>query len=412
MTSKDGIIAVLDGKPADYVPLTAWCFGFPAPEALRWQRDGVDVRFWYSLRMEHIHTLNQPWTLDDDFQRVLAWRTLGLDDILDVSVPWGIDPEVRWKDIVHEAGTRDEKPVLERKYTTPVGPLCHAVRQTREEQGEGWVVQPDHVPLIEDFNIPRAVEHAVSSPEDVPRLKYLFTPPGKEEKAWFEQRMSRVRAFASEQSVPVQAWSAFGMDAAVWFTGTESAILMAMDHPQAMHKLLDIITETDIERTRLAASAQGVDIIVERGWYSSTDFWSPQLFESFMFPRIKEIASVVHEHGKKFCYTMTTGVEQLGPRLADAGVDILYFVDPIDPVHGVVSLSRIRDLLAERMILVGGVSSITLCSGDMQRIDSVKKALDILGPTGRFILQPVDALFPDTPWEGLQKMIEAWKHYR
>ena len=80
---------------------------------------------------------------------------------------------------------------------------------------------------------------------------------------------------------------------------------------------------------------------------------------------------------------------------------------------GGVSLSRIRDLLAERMTLAGGVSSITLCSGDMQRIDdSVKKALDILRPTGRFILQPVDALFPDTPWGGLQKMIEAWKHYR
>ena len=26
---------------------------------------------------------------------------------------------------------------------------------------------------------------------------------------------------------------------------------------------------------------------------------------------------------------MTTGVERLGPRLADAGVDVLYFVDPI-----------------------------------------------------------------------------------
>jgi hypothetical protein len=42
----------------------------------------------------------------------------------------------------------------------------------------------------------------------------------------------------------------------------------------------------------------------------------------------------------------------------------------------------------------------------------VKHALDVLGPTGRFILHPVDAVFPDTPWESVERMIDAWKRWR
>ena len=120
------------------------------------------------MRMEHIHTLSQPWSLEDDFQRVLAWQSLGVDDVLDVSVPWSTDPEVGWEDST-ESGP--EGTILVRKYRTPSGRLTHKVRQTGEDPGAGWVIQPDHVPLIEDFNIPRAVRHAVTCAEDVPRCK-------------------------------------------------------------------------------------------------------------------------------------------------------------------------------------------------------------------------------------------------
>ena len=111
---------------------------------------------------------------------------------------------------------------------------------------------------------------------------------------------------------------------------------------------------------------------------------------------------------------MTTGVETLGPALAQAGVDVLYFVDPLDPVQkGGLSLERVRDLLSSSVTLVGGISSIALSNRDNAVIESdVRRALDVLGPTNRFILHPVDAVFPDTPWESVEKLIEAWKRWR
>ncbi len=413
MTTKERIFAACDGRSSDHVPLTTWCFGLPAPPHVRWKKSGAEVKFWYSTRIEHIHTSppsSQKWDLEDDFKRVLAWQSLGIDDVLDVSVPWSMKPEVTWKDSKIEASADEKYPLLIREYATPEGTLRHAVRKTDEDQGEGWVIQPDYVPLFEDLNIPRATEHAVSSPSDVPKIQYLFCPPDEEAKKWFTERMQSVREFAEKHSVPVQAWSAFGMDAAVWLSGTKSAILLAMDAPKAFGELMEIIAETDLARTELAASTPGVDMVVERGWYSSTDFWSPLLFDQFVYPYVVKLAEVTHKYGKKFAYVMTTGVERLGPRLADAGVDVLYFVDP---VQDRISLEKARDLLGQRMTLVGGTNALSLASGDRQRIEhEIKHAIDVLGPTNRFILHPVDAVFPDTPWEGIEQMIEIWEKYR
>jgi hypothetical protein len=409
MNSRERILAALNGRPADHAPLTTWCFGFPAPPSLRWQTNGKDVPFWYTKRLEHIHTLPHPWELEDEFKRAEAWLSLGMDDVLEVSVPWSQDPEVRVRDSLLPAGASagdGRYPVLVREYQTPAGSLRHAVKCT-EPEGPGWVVQPDHVPLFEDMNVPRAVQHLVSQPSHVPAVRHLFAPPDLPERRWFADRVAKMTAFADANGMPVQAWTAFGMDAAVWMAGAEGAVMMATDAPQAFGQWREIIFATDYARTELAASHPGVDIVCERGWYSSTDFWSPRLFDQFAFPYVARLAELAHRCHKKYAYVMTTGVARLGPRLADAGVDLLYFVDP---VQDKITLTKARELLGGRMTLAGGTSALSLKSGDPKRIrDEVRRAIEVLGPTNRFILHPVDAIFPDTPWCGVQQMIEAWK---
>lgn len=406
MTSKERILAAINGEPADHTPLTTWCFGFPAPEHLRWEKNGRPVKFWYSKRMEHLHTLPYAWDLDDDFKRAQAWLSLGIDDLLDVSVPWSFGPNVTWHDAILPAGKVDAYPVMERIYQTPSGSLRHAVRQTGEDPGDGWVIQPDCVPIIEDYNIPRAVKHAVESPSDVPAIQHLYAPPDQSAREGFAKRMRDVKAFADREGVFVQAWTAFGMDAMVWFTGTEGAIMLAMDEPEVFSRLIEMIGQTDYHRTELAVTTPGVDMVCQRGWYSSTDFWSPELFDRYVFPNLARLTQLAHRHGKKFGYVMTTGVERLGHRLADAGVDVLYFADPIQDR---LPLEKAKEL-SNRMTLVGGTNALSLGSGDPQRIrKEVHTAMDALAGSKRFILHPVDAIFPDTPWQGVQTMIEAWK---
>jgi len=409
MNSKERIMAAIEGKPADHLPLTTWCFGICVPEELRWERAGRRIRHWYSMRMEHIHTLSEPWTLEDDFKRAERWLKLGADDVLDVSVPWSHDVEVTWTDSAIRDGQAESCPILVREYQTPSGPLRHAVCQTAQDAGPGWVIQPPYVALFEDYNVPRGVEHAVSTASDVPVIRHLYGKPDDGARSWFADRMAKVQRFADEKGVLVQAWSAFGMDAVVWLAGTEGAIMMAVDAPDAFERLVNIVAETDYARTELAAMTEGVDMLVERGWYSSTDLWSPGLFDKYVFVHLKVLVDLAHKWGKKFAYVMTTGVEILGPRLADAGVDMLYFVDP---VQDKISLEKAKELLSDRMTLVGGTNALSLACGDHNRIRTeIRQAVDILGPTNRFILHPVDALFPDTPWQGVEQMLEAWREF-
>lgn len=412
MTSKERIKAVLNGKKPDHIPLTTWCFGFKAPEHLKWETNGKKVDYWYTKRLEHLHHLPQPWELEDEFKRALAWQSIGVDDILEVSVPWSMDAGVTFTDSVLTPGQPKgdaRYPTMVREYQTPSGYIRHAVKKTGDE-GPGWPSQPDCVPIIEDYNIPRAVQHPVSKPADVEAIKYLFAPPDAEQKKWFKGRTCKMKEFADKHGFFTQAWTAFGMDAAVWFSGTENAILMAMDSPAAFGRLMEIIAETDYARTQLAAENDGVDMVCQRGWYSSTDFWSPRLFEEYVFPYVSKLTALAHRHGKKFAYVMTTGVETLGSKLADAGVDLLYFVDP---VQDGISVEKAKALFGDRMTMVGGTNAISLGSKDEKRIQlEVQKAIEILGPTNHFILHPVDAIFPDTPWQGVETMIEAWMKYR
>jgi len=63
MTSKERMITAIKGEEPDRVPLYCWVFGFTAPEHLRWREEGREVLYWYTMRLEHIHTLPEPWDL-------------------------------------------------------------------------------------------------------------------------------------------------------------------------------------------------------------------------------------------------------------------------------------------------------------------------------------------------------------
>ena len=407
MNSRERLLKAIRHEKPDHVPMYCSCFGVTVSPHLRWKQGGREVAHWYTMRLEHIHTLPEPWSVEDDFQRVRQWLSLGLDDVLDVSPPWGVHPEVRIRDWQEPPTAAEPYWLLCREYQTPAGPLRHIVRRTDEKISPGWVVQPDHVPLFEDFNVPRGVKHAVAGPEDLPKLRYLLQEPTTNQLSDYRARMAVVRRFAQEQGVLVQGWSGFGMDAVAWLCGVERAIVAAMIEPEFFRALLDVVEDFDRRRTEMMLDLGGVDMVVARGWYSGTDFWSPALFRKFLTPNLKTSAGLAHQAGALFAYVMTTGALAMSEQLLAADIDLLYFVDPLQEK---TDLALVKDKFSGRLSVAGGISSaVTLCTGSREDIcQAVHTAVRKLGPTS-FILAPVDALFPDTPWPSVEAMIEAWK---
>jgi len=223
--------------------------------------------------------------------------------------------------------------------------------------------------------------------------------------------MTAVRRFARERGVLVQGWSAFGMDAIIWLMGVEGAVIAAMTQPDFFQELVDIVYDFDRRRTEFMLDVGGVDMVVQRGWYSSTEFWSPALFRRFVLPHLKDLVDLVHQAGTRFAYTMTTGVLALADLLLESRIDLLYYVDP---VQDNADLAIVKEKFRGQLAVAGGVNSgVTLARGSHKEIQqAVQTAVQILAPGGGFILAPVDALFPDTPWPSVEAMIEAWRAIR
>lgn len=355
------------------------------------------------MRLEHIHTLPQEWDIFDDFERVKRWLMLGVDDVIDVSFPWSIHPDV--KKTVWQEGK-----VICCAYETPEGTLLQKVKRTDEVILPGWVVAPESPKLFEDFNLPRSEKFPVVSKDDIKLLKYLLCPPSKEEITKYKEKIEAIKKFATEKGVAVQGWSAFGMDGVVWLMGAENAIFSAMTEPDFFQELVDTIYRFDVMRTERMIDIGGIDIIVQRGWYSSTDFWSPQLFRKYVTPNLKKLTEMVHQAGLKFGYVMTTGVMTLIEDLIDAGVDLLYYADPQQENFDLVAL---KDKVRERICIAGGISTSLILNRAEETLvkKKVREAMLKMGKRS-FILSPVDALFPDTPYKNVEAMIEEWKNIR
>jgi uroporphyrinogen-III decarboxylase len=111
-----------------------------------------------------------------------------------------------------------------------------------------------------------------------------------------------------------------------------------------------------------------------------------------------------------YANNITAVIETIGLRLADASYDLLYVIDLLIDGN---SLEWTNETPSPRMTNAGGLKAIMLGSKNPKKIDEeVENSLKSFRFTNRFILNPVDALHPDTPWKGIERMIRAWKLYR
>lgn len=61
MTNKERRAAACEGKHVNHIPLRFWCFGLSLPNKLLWESENAKQKYWFSHKMEHIHTVPSPW---------------------------------------------------------------------------------------------------------------------------------------------------------------------------------------------------------------------------------------------------------------------------------------------------------------------------------------------------------------
>jgi len=376
LSSRERLLLAINNKEPDHVPLDLDFFG---PLSGRWK---------------------------DQFQRAEELLSMEVDDTLRINPPYqGFHPEVKVK-TWQEKRPGEEVPLLFKEYETPKGKLSTVVRKTKD-----WPYGDD-IPLISDFNIPRSKKFLISEEEDLEKVPYLFGEPSKSEMERFRQEAKAIKEFGRKHQLLTVGRQIWGGDTAAWLCGLENLIFLAMDRPQFMERLMEFMFAKANKTLELLLDL-GVDVVFRRGWYETTDFWSPSLYKRFFAPYLKKEIEMCHQAGIKFAYAMSSGIMPLLSTFKELGIDILYYIDPVQ--DRTMDLRRLKEEAGGVICLRGGVNSyITVELGSEEDIDAaVKNAISILAPGGGFILSAVDAvgMQPDA-WDKVLLMIESWRRHR
>jgi hypothetical protein len=331
----------------------------------------------------------------------------------------GLDPRVR----VEEWVERDDRgTVFCRRLDTPAGPLTGRIRQR-----DGWPTE-EEFPLFKDWLVGRAEEVLVKPEEDLEKLPYLFGPIRDEDIRILREEAAAADELARKHGLlQVGGWKGsvrpgvqvdpgvMGCDAMAWLSGFENVMILSLTRPEVIREYLRIIHEWNLRQIEVYLEASRADLIIRRGWYETTEFWTPEVYRELVAPTLRREAELVHQAGRKYGYIITSAFVPLLDEILDTGIDVLIGLDPKEGKGTDLKLVKNRVREAGRA-LWGGVSgpmSIETATGaETER--AVCEALEVLGEGGGFILSPVDNVRENTrnAWDNTHRFIETWKKSR
>jgi len=380
MSSKERIFATIEHKKTDYIPInfSGICHGVLGFLNKRGYDDFKKAQFFIDLEVDHGISCVPPVNSESGY-KIKQWR--------------------------EEPNKNEKFPVLYKEYITPKGSLRQVVRKTED-------YLENSIRLINDHHVPpsRSKEYLVSKEEDLEKLIYILKAPEGEELDEYYKMAKEYKNFAEKKGIIFSGYALGVGDPLMWFSGVERTLFAAMENPDFLARYIEIVSNWNYNRIKIMIEA-GVDLIIRRGWYESTDFWSPELYKQFLFKPLKREIDLAHGAGVKFCYCMNSGVMPLLEIFRELKFDILSNIDPTN-----ANLDVIKAKIGKEITLCGGVNNFRVleCGTEREVEKAVIEAKEKLSPGGGYIMAPGDSILATTKVaeRNFYKMIEVWKKIR
>jgi len=200
-----------------------------------------------------------------------------------------------------------------------------------------------------------------------------------------------------------------------WLSGFETVMVLSLTRPDLIQEYAQIIHRWNLKQIEVYLQETEADLIVRRGWYETTEFWTPPVWRAVIAPTLRREVETVHQAGRKFGYIITSAFLPLLDDILAAGVDVLIGVDPEEGKGTALPAIKAKCAAAGRALWGGVSGAVTVEMGTEEETSAaVRRALEVLGAGGGFILSPVDNVREDTERSrrNTRALIEAWKKYR
>lgn len=227
----------------------------------------------------------------------------------------------------------------------------------------------------------------------------------------------------SDFAARLEPWKDFAVMAtgvSVWqhpsfLRGIDTLTMDLLLEPQMVNYLMDRFTEFYLGFfDRMLTAADGrIDILRQAddlGTQSSL-FFSPEIFRTFIKPRIAQFVDLAHSHGVKFMFHSCGAILPLIEDLVEIGVDIL---DPLQALAQDMDPAVLKTRFGDRICLHGGVDTQYLLPlGSPEDVRTrVRQLIDILGAGGGYILSPCHVLQLDVPTQNILAMVQTGLEHR
>jgi len=402
MTCKERVVSAAKYQEVDHVPMI--------------------MEFLEPYIVDPVTKIKRVWT--NEQERLAIYRDLGWDTniymFLTVTPGKEVTTEAKYEQTA-------ERTILHQIWNTPAGTIEEKLHVTEdwldalpETSGDcyrnpismgGKLNAPDRTGIIgfsSDFRPTRYVEPPFKDSKDLDTLEYLFPlkNPIDEELIFLDYQYKK--ALSDEFDVPLIIYGDLGMDWLAWISKQEAFIWQLIETPDETKKILDIINAAKRQRMQMLLDL-GVDGVVRRGFYESTDFWNPAIFRDFAMPELRHEIEMTHAVGGIYTYMMISGVMALLPDLENMPFDCLWGVEP---VLGVEDQRKVRESLPGKAMFGGISGPAHLELGTPEHtVQGVEEAFEIMGKSG-FILGPRSMFRPHWSWENLAAFEGAWKRLR
>ncbi|HSV30502.1 MAG TPA: hypothetical protein VLH40_00565 [Atribacteraceae bacterium] len=390
MTSRERVLTALRGGQPDYIPCCFMLF----------------FNLWRTARTRREYVEKQ--------------LTLGMDAYVPAGLlKHSLHPQAQVHDWQERRGNET---IFSRRIDTPAGPLC-----SRVVQRNGWPTC-EHLPLFDDWLIPRTEEFLVKPEQDLEKARYLFGPFRNEHIEALRCQAQESNEIAREhQLCQIGGWQALaepgttvdygvmGADALAWLSGYVPIMELSLTRPAIIGEYLSIIHDWNLKQIELYLEMTAADCIWRRGWYETCEFWTPKSYAALIAPLLHREVELVHQAGKLFGYIITSAFTPILDTILDCGVDVLIGLDPVEGKG--TELATVKHRFREKgRALWGGVSgALTVELGtEKETEEAVLYACTVLGKGGGFILSPVDNIREDTEnaWKNTKVLINTWKQCR
>jgi uroporphyrinogen decarboxylase len=182
-----------------------------------------------------------------------------------------------------------------------------------------------------------------------------------------------------------------------------------MRNPSYIKERFEFQTNIICELIKASFDA-GLEVWTESGdlGHKSGTFMRPEDMKKLLLPCYKRMTKTAHKLGGKCILHSDGNLMGILNLIVEAGFDGLHSLDP----QAGMDLAKIKQQVGDKLCLLGNIDvSYTLSKGSREEVEAeVKKAIQIAGPGGGFIVSPTN-IHPSVRPENLRWMIEATKKY-